>query len=221
MPVYRTPDGRIVEEKTEVPPPSSDANETADDPDKKKVGSDGGAAGGIQSSTPGGGRYTDVTVVRRPGDSTSDARTGRATTSDELTRLVGAIPRSARSETDETDETDPVSGWLVVVEGPGKGRDVRIGTGRNDLGRGPDNRIPLAFGDTGISRKAHLWITYDHLNQAFSVVPGENSTNLAHLNGVAIDTRLPLEDGATIRIGRTVLRFVALCGYGFNWTDVG
>ena len=217
MPVYRTPDGRIVEEKTDLPPHSSDPNKNADDLDKNKVASDGGAAGGMQSSTPGSGRYTDATVVRRPGDGTSDARTGHGTTSDEPTRLVGAIPRSTRFE---TDETDPVSGWLVVVDGPGKGRDVRIGTGRNDLGRGPDNRIPLQFGDTGISRNAHLWITYDHLNKVFSVVPGEDSANLAHLNGVAIDTRLPLEDGATIAIGRTVLRFIAFCGKGFNWTDV-
>ena len=217
MPVYRTPDGRIVEEKTDVGPPSSKAkNDTADNPDKGTVRREEGAV--AKSSTRGSGRYTDTTVVRQPGGGTDDAGTESRRESDGRTRLVGAIPASARSE---TDETDPVSGWLVIMEGPGKGRDVRIGTGRNDLGRGPDNRIPLPFGDTRISRKAHLWITYDHLQLAFSVAPGEKSANLAHLDGVAIDTRLPLKDGGTLTIGRTVLRFVAFCGHSFNWTDVG
>ena len=111
-----------------------------------------------------------------------------------------------------------MAGWLVVVDGPGVGRDLRIGAGRNDLGRERGNRIALPFGDTRISRRTHLWINYDPMNRAFSVAPG-NSTNLAYLNDAPIEERMPLADGATITVGRTTLRFVAFCGDRFGWTD--
>ena len=106
----------------------------------------------------------------------------------------------------------------MIVAGPGVGCDLRIGVGRNDLGRDRDNRIPLPFGDAKISRRAHLWVNYDPLNRAFSVAPG-TSTNLAYLNGTAIEGRMPLADRATISLGGTELRFVAFCSDRFTWTD--
>ena len=218
MPVYRTPDGRIVEEKTEVPLPGGGAEKTAGDRGETTVRREGGAAKPAKPSARGGGRYTDTTVVRRPGGGKGGTQTADRPAGDEPTRLVGAIPKGGASE---TDDVDPVSGWLVVVEGPGKGRDVRIGTGRNDLGRAEDNRIALPFGDTRISRKAHLWITYDPRHRTFSVAPGERSANLAYVNDSPIDTRLPLEDGATITVGQTTLHFVAFCGDRFHWSDAG
>ena len=213
MPVYRTPDGRIIEEKTNVPLPGSGTDDDASRVDETTATRERGAARtGVGRQAPG--RYDEKTVVRRPSPGARDARASDG--SHDRTRLVGAIPAS---DAPEAGEIDPVSGWFVVIEGPGKGRDVRIGAGRNDLGRTRDNRIPLPFGDTRISRQGHLWVTYDPLRRTFSVAPGEQSTNLAHLNGVAIDTRLPLEDGATITIGRTTLRFVAFCGDRFHWSD--
>ena len=200
MPVFRTPDGRIIEEKTGVPSVSGGRTNTA------------------ESSGRSGAGYEDPTLVHRP-----DADGGRGTVRPEVgaeeepTRLAGAIPGGTTS----ANETDPVSGWFVVVDGPGKGRDVRIGAGRNDLGRDKGNRIALSFGDGLISRRAHLWITYDQLHRAFSVSPGDSSPNLAYLDGVAIDTRMALAHGATITIGATTLRFVAFCGEDFEWTDAG
>ena len=204
MPVYRTPDGRIIEEKTSVPLPGSGAGDAASDPDRTTARRAGDAA------PAGANRYEEKTVVRRPGAGPRAPAGG-----DERTRLVGAIPGSSA----DADEIDPVCGWFVVIKGPGQGRDVRIGTGRSALGRAPDNRVALPFGDARISRGAHLWITYDHRRRSFSVAPGEQSANLAHLNGVAIDTRLALEDGATLTIGQTTLRFVAFCGDRFHWSD--
>ena len=212
MPVYRTPDGRIVEERTTVKPPGAgrdrkakDAASGRDEPPARPEG--GGAA-------PETGRrraaYNHPTVVRRPGGTTGR----QAARDDQRTRLAGAVPADAAG----AEETDPVAGWLVIVEGPGAGRDLRIGVGRNDLGRDGDNRIPLPFGDTRISRRKHLWVNYDPLNRAFSVAPG-NSTNLAYLNDAAIEEGMPLADGATITVGRTILRFVAFCGEGFAWPD--
>ena len=212
MPVYRTPDGRIVEERTTVTPPGASRDREAEDaasgrgePAARPEGS--GAAPETGRRRAG---YADPTVVRRPGGTT-----GREMArDDQRTRLAGAVPADATG----SEEIDPVAGWLVIVEGPGMGRDLRIGLGRNDLGRDGDNRIRLPFGDTRISRRGHLWVNYDPLNRAFSVAPG-NSTNLAYLNDAAIEERRPLADGATITVGRTKLRFVAFCGEGFAWPD--
>ena len=213
MPVIRTPDGRIVEKKTKVSPLSRAGSDAAPpDPDPTTAKRDGGVAATDSARR----RGTETTVVRRPKTELPDAGTvGRPPRGgDEPTRLVGSIPTGA----DGSKERSPVAGWLVIVEGPGAGRDLRIGVGRNALGRDADNRIALPFGDTRISRKAHLWVTYDPRNRAFSIAPG-NSSNLAHLDGAAIEQRLPLPDGATITVGRTTLRFVGFCGDGFNWPD--
>ncbi|MYH31929.1 MAG: FHA domain-containing protein [Acidobacteria bacterium] len=160
---------------------------------------------------PSGTGYTEPTVVRRPGRTTAVQPARRE---DERTRLAGAVP----TDTAGSEEIDPVTGWLVIVSGPGVGRDLRVGVGRNDLGRDRDNRIALRYGDTKISRRAHLWVNYDPLNRAFSVAPGSGA-NLAYLNEAAIEERRPLPDRATISLGDTKLLFVAFCGDGFGWSD--
>ena len=203
MPVYRTPDGRIVEEKTTLKPrrdataPAANGPAPADDP----------AAAAEQRRGTG---YTEPTVVRRPGRTSAGPS---ADTEDEPTRLAGAVPTDAVG----SEEADPVTGWFVIVSGPGVGRDLRIGVGRNDLGRDRGNRIALPFGDRKISRRAHLWVNYDPLNCAFSVAPGSGA-NLAYLNETAIEERMPLRDRTTISLGDTKLLFVAFCGDGFAWS---
>ena len=204
MPVYRTPDGRIVEEKTTLKP-------RRDAPEPAANGTAPGDGPGTAAENRRGTGYTKPTVVRRPGR--TSARPAAAP-EDERTRLAGAVPTDAAG----SEDTDPVTGWLVIVSGPGVGRDLRVGVGRNDLGRDRGNRIALPYGDRKISRRAHLWINYDPLNRAFSVAPGSGA-NLAYLNEAAIEERMPLPDRATISVGETKLLFVAFCGDGFTWSD--
>ncbi len=200
MPVYRTPDGRIVEETTLVTSSGNAPDRHADDATSSPGTTDA-------AREHGGAGYDNPTVIRRPG-----AAPG-APPGEERTRLAGAVPATPGGE-----EVDPVAGWLVVVEGPGTGRDLRIGVGRSDLGRSGDNRIALPFGDTRISRRCHLWVNYDPRHHMFSVAPGRG-TNLAYLGETAIEERMPLADGATIAVGKTRLRFVAFCGTDFDWPD--
>ena len=218
MPVYRTPDGKIVEERTEVTPPGGKQRGATSGQDPTTVTRQTGGAQPTERPAPAGtrGRYDDPTVVRPPGKGTG--ATPPASREGERTVLAGRIPQSDKQSPD-AGAIDPVTGWLVVVDGPGKGSDVRIATGRNSLGRDRGNRVALPFGDTEISREKHLWITYDHRHQTFSVAPGADSANLAYLNDTPIDQRLPLPDGATIAVGKTTLRFVALCGDKFHWSD--
>ncbi len=203
MPVYRTPDGRIVEETTLVRP----RGKAAERPDADTAPNRGatervGASVGTGLDAP--------TVLRRPDTApTTPARRS----DDEPTKLAGAVPTTPGST-----DPGPVAGWFVVIEGPGSGRDLRIGVGRNDLGRSSENRISLPFGDMRISRRRHLWINYDPRHRVFSVVPGSGA-NLAYLDETAIEERMPLTHGATITVGETRLRFVAFCGDDFTWPE--
>ena len=202
MPVYRTPDGRIVEETTLVQPRSKSAERS--DP---HTAPNRGTTDGLDSGSTG---LDAPTVVRRPGTA---ATAPASRSADEPTKLVGAVPTESGSA-----DSGPVAGWLVVIEGPGTGRDLRVGIGRNDLGRSRENRISLPFGDSRISRRCHLWINYEPRRRVFSVVPG-SGTNLAYLDETAIEERMPLTHGATISVGETRLRFVAFCGDDFTWQE--
>ena len=202
MPVYRTPDGRIVEETTLVQPRGKSAERYDPDTAPNRSATDGLAGAGTGLDAP--------TVVRRPGTA---ATPPASRSDDEPTKLAGAVPTTSGST-----DAGPVAGWLVVIEGPGTGRDLRVGIGRNDLGRSSENRISLPFGDARISRRCHLWINYDPRYRVFSVVPGSGA-NLAYLDETAIEERMPLAHGATITVGETRLRFVAFCGDDFTWPE--
>lgn len=208
MPVFRTPDGKIVEQRTRNRPLRPPAKKRGSPQTAATVAGSPEEGGGAPSSD--SGRYRDPTVVRGGASPTRDRSTPPE---GEGTIVVGA-PRQTASGA----ETDRIAGWLVIVEGPGTGRDVRIGVGRNELGRDSSCRISLPHGDRRISRRAHLFINYDPENRRFSATPG-SSPNLSYLNGSAIEERRELASHDVIRCGRTTMRFVALCGEPFNWSD--
>ena len=115
---------------------------------------------------------------------------------------------------------DPVTGWLVVTAGPGKGRVCRLGIGVNSLGRGGGSRVRIDFGDDSISREGHAVLTYDPRGRKYYLQHG-GGMNLTYLGGdkpVLTPTLLaPMQD---ISIGATTLRFVPLCGPDFDWQDL-
>jgi len=111
----------------------------------------------------------------------------------------------------------PVVGWLVVVEGPGRGKSVTLGYGMNTIGREPGNRVVLPFGDTQISRAKHATVTYDPRGRKFFIQHGESS-NLTYVGELPVLSPVELKAGEIIRLGdTTVLKFIPLCGDEFNW----
>ncbi|MEJ6388061.1 FHA domain-containing protein [Gymnodinialimonas ulvae] len=112
----------------------------------------------------------------------------------------------------------PVVGWLVVTAGPGRGASVPLHQGMSGIGRDPVNSAQVDFGDDTISREAHAYVTYDDEARLFYLSHG-GKTNLVRLNGTPVLTVEMLAHGDTIRIGATSLRFVALCGPDFDWSD--
>ena len=119
---------------------------------------------------------------------------------------------------DEADELDngPVTGWLVVLEGPGRGRAVELGFGLNTIGASPDNRVQLDFGDPGISREEHFSIAYDAVNRKFHLMRGRG-VNLVYVDGAPLTDSRELATNTDLRVGDTMVRFIALCGEAWAW----
>lgn len=114
---------------------------------------------------------------------------------------------------------DPVTGWLVVTAGPGKGRVCRLGSGVNSLGRGEGARVRIDFGDDGISREGHAVLTYDPRGRKYYLQHG-GGVNLTYLGDEPVLAPTPLAPMQDISIGATTLRFVPLCGPDFDWQDL-
>ena len=114
---------------------------------------------------------------------------------------------------------DPVTGWLVVTAGPGKGRVCRLGSGVNSLGRGEGSRVRIDFGDDGISREGHAFLTYDPRGRRYYLQHG-GGMNLTYLGDEPVLAPTPLAPMQDISIGATTLRFVPLCGPDFDWQDL-
>jgi hypothetical protein len=131
---------------------------------------------------------------------------------DPNTRVM--FKRSSSSE--EEKEEDPVVGWLVIVNGKGKTNVLTLGYGMNSIGRNPDERISINFGDEEISRTQHAIITYDPRGRKFYVQHG-GGKNLTYLADQPLLVPMELKGGEEILIGQTTLRFVPLCGEDFDW----
>ena len=110
------------------------------------------------------------------------------------------------------------TGWIVVADGPGRGHFFALFNGVSTVGRDENQAIALAFGDMTISRENHAAIAYDNEDKQFYVGHGGKS-NIIRLNGRPVLSTEPLTHGDSLRIGETVLRFVALCGADFEWAD--
>ncbi len=109
-------------------------------------------------------------------------------------------------------------GWIVVTEGPGRGESFSLFAGMSQIGRGEDQAIQLDFGDNSISRSNHAAIVYDADTKEFLLGHGGKS-NIVRLNDKPLISNESLKTGDVMRIGETVLRFVALCDKSFNWSD--
>ena len=90
--------------------------------------------------------------------------------------------------------------------------------GMSQIGRGEDQAVQLDFGDNSISRTNHAAIVYDADSKEFLLGHGGKS-NIVRLNDKPLISNEALKTGDVIRIGETVLRFVALCDDTFSWND--
>lgn len=122
---------------------------------------------------------------------------------------------NARQAASAATERYPV-GWIVVLEGPGRGASFTLFNGVSPIGRGDDQAITLDFGDNSISRSNHAMIAYDSEQQKFFLGHG-GKANIVRLNAAPVLSTEELSHNDLIRIGETTLKFVAFCGPAFDW----
>jgi hypothetical protein len=150
------------------------------------------------------------TVPKRPdvvkGDQKTTPRGGRSDPVDDG-GTVGVVKKQLG--------IDPTVGWLVCVEGPDRGRDYRIRSGRNFIGRAEQMHIRIE-GDRTINRDKHAVIGYDPKRGRFTLGPGEGS-GLTYLNDEPVEASVALKARDTIELGETKLVFVPFCGDEFKW----
>ena len=112
-----------------------------------------------------------------------------------------SIVRTGEAEQPAAVETaapaGPVTGWLVVLDGPANGTPVTLSAD-----------APLS------TRRAVL--VYDEEKSAFTLLPG-SSQELCYLGGDAVLTPQPLTGGETLRMGGAAMKFVPFCGAEFHW----
>ncbi len=110
---------------------------------------------------------------------------------------------------------DPVVGWLVCVKGPSRGRDYRVRSGRNGIGRSEAMDVQIT-GDDTVSRENHAFLVFEPRKRVFSIRPGDGR-GLVYLNGDEVIQASDLAAYDLIELGETQLMFVPLCGEKFNW----
>jgi len=118
----------------------------------------------------------------------------------------------------DTGTFDPVVGWLVITQGPGRGKAVSVFAGMNSVGRSAGQRVRVDFGDQSISGEGACFITFEPKRRTFHISHG-GKANIVYLNDEAVLTPMPLAGGHVVTVGETKLRFVPLCGPDFNWED--
>ncbi len=150
-------------------------------------------------------------------------RIGPVVEGDQKTRPQG-MPRPSAGVTEEgatkvfspggPHPIDPVVGWLVNVKGESQGADYRIRSENNTIGRSKDMYISIP--DESISRERHAVITFDPLQNAFHLSPGEGR-GLVYVNGEVLLAHRRLQAYDRIQMGQTKLVFVPFCGEKFTW----
>lgn len=127
---------------------------------------------------------------------------------------------SGRKNSPAVIEAKPVStptvGWLVIVDGPGKGADLAIHAGQNRIGRARTMDLVLGYGDSSVSSENHALLVYDYQNNHFFIRHGEGK-NLTYLNNEPVLETKPLAAFDRIKMGSTELIFVPFCGERFSW----
>lgn len=173
----------------------------------------------------------------RGGEPTMAANEGQARKGSEPTigapslRREATLPRESRkvhvdraatsawhSEDDENGKTvfEPVVGWLVVIDGPERGRDYRIVTGRNSIGRTMTAEICIESDELMSKEHATLYY-YAEINKFYiEDNRSKHGTFLMPKKDLVID-RKEIFDGTVIKMGSSVFLFKPLCSDSFSW----
>lgn len=114
------------------------------------------------------------------------------------------------------DGTEFVTGWLVCVKGPARGRDYRLFHGWNRIGRGSDMDVYIPE-DAKLSSAKQAAVVFDDKEEKFYLVNEEGS--LTYLNDRHSTGSVELRSGDCISMGDTKLIFIAFCTEERRWEN--
>jgi hypothetical protein len=109
---------------------------------------------------------------------------------------------------------DPVVGWLVCVDGLEKGKDYRIHSEKNMIGRA-DN-MDIVVKDPTLSRENHASIVFEPKHKTFFIQSGDGR-GLIYVNGNVITNAQSITAYDLIEMGESKFRFLPFCGDKFDW----
>lgn len=163
---------------------------------------------------PAGGAYqpdNDVTVIQRA----SFTDTGDETVS------IDAVSEDSPNDvtigvnlSESGNKRGEISGWLVCVSGPDKGKDYRLRFNNNFIGRDISMDVFLAS-DPAVHKEKHMSVVYEPNEKKFFAAPIGGA--ICYLNGETISNASEIHDFDRLRLGETELVFRSLCGRDFEW----
>ena len=106
----------------------------------------------------------------------------------------------------ERENFQPVTGWLVCMDEPFRGRDFRLHEGAHILGSGPQADISLCWDPDAQEQEALLCL--DEETGLFTFGPKRGGS--AAVNGKPVEHPVVLRPGDCLTVGATRLRFVPL-----------
>ena len=109
----------------------------------------------------------------------------------------------------------PAAGWLVVLDGEARGRDLRLGVGRTFLGLDADGTPVTLSADAPLGLRQAV-LVYDAEAKTYTLLPG-SSQELCYLEGAALLEPQELAGSETLKLGTATLKFVPFCGPDFSW----
>ncbi|MFM9938427.1 MAG: FHA domain-containing protein [Hyphomicrobiaceae bacterium] len=210
------------------PPSSRDVQTDAHIPNRRETASEqtviiGDSGGGAQNSVTGAAAHPTPTPAPAPAAAPPPREPAKpvapapAMVDNGHTRL---LPHPGMAAGSDMNKGSPVVGWLVVVQGPGKGSFRPVFPGSNTIGRSTNQRIPIDFGDDSISAEKQAFLVYDGRKRQFQLVPNLEKSNLVHLNDGAVLANTEIKAKDRLTIGQTTLLFVPLCGDDFDWAEM-
>lgn len=194
-------------------PPLSGDSKSASNPGATRVFRD--PADARPEDSPAGSAKSGVVAPTRVLDAEPANESPSDTGPSPATRVIADTQASAVIS---SRATLPVVGWLVVIDGPGRGTGLPFCAGMNAIGRAGDNDIVLDFGDDDITYEPHAFVVFDEERRTFHAThAGKNG--LVRLNDQPLLEATQIANGARLRIGKTQLQLATFCGPDFSWTD--
>lgn len=165
----------------------------------------------VMDAGPGCNSDKDVTVIQKAvfTDTADETVSVNAVSADSPNDVTIGVNLS-----DSGNKRGDISGWLVCVDGPDKGKDYRLRFNNNFIGRDISMDVFIAS-DTAVHKQKHMTVVYEPNDKKFFAAPMGGA--VCYLNGETLSRSTEIHDFDRIRLGGTELVFRSLCGEEFVW----